>query len=636
MTFQTNMQTFSQAGHKKKIATAEHALTKLISLETLKAKSKFLGATSMALVLAACGGDSSTSIGTGTGSSTDTGSTDTADDDAVVTTGSGTSRVDSFEVLLEAGTTYVADSHFGNIAATTAAGNVVTFTSATGGADTISAATLLAGSLRSDSVTLTADAALADGMTITGTSNSIVNSLEGDAAADLSNITVTGTRTANVTGDVIFTGDLGTFSTVIADTNTLTAAAGVVDAEIISGEGNITVTALTAATDISNFAMTGTVTVSGVAAAAQLTTLDGITAVKIEAEAITAISGTVTEAAAVVTAHGANTIAIDGNYTLDVSGTATAAQLDALDTDTSGAIDARDVTAISGTVAAVTTELAAGATFDTDFTLDVSGTATAAELKAFNTATSGAVDIQDVTTITMANTGVTIDLSDAGFTDGTAAFTVTGGSGADTITGGAGVDTITSGGGADTITGGLGADLITLSAAGDVETIVMTTGGAIAVDEITDFIVAGGEDELQVDLSDLNGINAGTLQLANNSGVLAAGATNTLTVTALASAAGDYGAAASSLVTITGATAYTEASLETAIEAGGTGVGLTAGDSILIMYDDTSSSYLALLTDNAGENDGTTFSDVTITNLLEFTDIGAAESFLTTSFAIIT
>jgi hypothetical protein len=106
-------------------------------------------------------------------------------------------------------------------------------------------------------------------------------------------------------------------------------------------------------------------------------------------------------------------------------------------------------------------------------------------------------------------------------------------------------------------------------------------------------------------------------------------------VTALASAAGDFGGAASSLVTITGATAYTAATLETAIEAGGTAPGLTAGDSILIMYDDTANTYLALLTDNVGTADGSTFTDVTITNLLELTGVVGAEAFLTTSFAVI-
>ena len=53
------------------------------------------------------------------------------------------------------------------------------------------------------------------------------------------------------------------------------------------------------------------------------------------------------------------------------------------------------------------------------------------------------------------------------------------------------------------------------------------------------------------------------------------------------------------------------------------------------MYDDTENSYLALLTDNAGTANGVAFTDVTITNLLELTGVAAAESFLTTSFAVI-
>jgi hypothetical protein len=214
-------------------------------------------------------------------------------------------------------------------------------------------------------------------------------------------------------------------------------------------------------------------------------------------------------------------------------------------------------------------------------------------------------------------------------------YTLTGTAQGDTIVTGSGVDNITAGAGIDTITAGLGADTIVLGGAGDVDTVIMTTGGAIAVDTVTGFIVAGGEDELQVDLSDLNGLDAGTFRLADASAALAAGATNTLTVTALASAAGDFGAAASSLVAITGATAYTTTTLETAIEGSGTAAGLTAGDSFLILYDDTTNSYLAKVTDNAGTANGTAFSDITITNLLELSGVGGAEAFLTTSFAII-
>jgi Ca2+-binding RTX toxin-like protein len=254
-----------------------------------------------------------------------------------------------------------------------------------------------------------------------------------------------------------------------------------------------------------------------------------------------------------------------------------------------------------------------------DYQIGVNAAATAA-----NTVAAG-----DVRYVITGGTGVD------NITTGSGADTIDGGAGNDVIIGGAGNDTITAGTGIDTITAGLGLDSIVLGAAGDVDTVIMTTGGAIEEDTVSGFIVAGGEDELQVDLSDLNALDSGTFQLSDGTAVLAAGATNTLTVTALGSAAGDYGAAASSLVAITAAAAYTVTSLETAIEGNGTAAGLTAGDSFLIIYDDTTNSYLAKVTDNAGTANGSTFTDITITNLMEFTGVAAAESFLTTSFAII-
>jgi hypothetical protein len=190
---------------------------------------------------------------------------------------------------------------------------------------------------------------------------------------------------------------------------------------------------------------------------------------------------------------------------------------------------------------------------------------------------------------------------------------------------------------ANTITGGLGIDTVTNPSAGDVQTYKMSNGdgATLAVDKISNFIVALGEDELQVDLSDMNAL-VGTLKNANKSGNVAAVATGIAIVTALGSAAGDFGAAASIMVTIAGATAYTEATLEAAIEGNGTAPGLTAGDGILIAYDDTANTYIALLTDNAGTGDGIAFTDITITNILELTGVPGAEAFINTSFAVIT
>jgi Ca2+-binding RTX toxin-like protein len=220
-------------------------------------------------------------------------------------------------------------------------------------------------------------------------------------------------------------------------------------------------------------------------------------------------------------------------------------------------------------------------------------------------------------------------------TGGTGNDSMSGSSGADSLTGGAGADTITGNGGADTITGGLGIDDITLGAAGAIDTIVLTTGGAIAVDTVATFIVAAGEDEIQLDLSDINAL-IGDLRIANNAaGALVVGATNTLLVTALASAAGDFGAAASILTTITGATAYTTTTLEAAIEAGGVSGGLTSGDALLIAYDDTVNTYLAYMTAGATTADGAVLTNVTITNILQLTGVANAETLLTTSFAIV-
>ena len=70
--------------------------------------------------------------------------------------------------------------------------------------------------------------------------------LDATAAANLSSITNSGTQTAAVSDDVTFTGNLGTFTTTVMNTKTLTAAASVVNGKTINGDGNVAVTALDA------------------------------------------------------------------------------------------------------------------------------------------------------------------------------------------------------------------------------------------------------------------------------------------------------------------------------------------------------------------------------------------------------
>ncbi|MFM2151384.1 MAG: hypothetical protein RLZZ187_3690, partial [Pseudomonadota bacterium] len=110
--------------------------------------------------------------------------------------------------------------------------------------------------------TLTLSAAQASGKTITGDGNVAVTALDATAAANLSTITNTGTKTAAVSEDVTFTGNLGTFTTTVAATKTLTAAAAVVSGKTITGDGNVAVTALdaTPAANLSTITNTGTKT----------------------------------------------------------------------------------------------------------------------------------------------------------------------------------------------------------------------------------------------------------------------------------------------------------------------------------------------------------------------------------------
>ena len=110
--------------------------------------------------------------------------------------------------------------------------------------------------------TLTAAASVVNGKTINGDGNVAVTALDATAAANLSSITNTGTRTAAVSDDVTFTGNLGTFTTTVANTKTLTAAASVVNGKTINGDGNVAVTALdaTAAANLSTITNSGTQT----------------------------------------------------------------------------------------------------------------------------------------------------------------------------------------------------------------------------------------------------------------------------------------------------------------------------------------------------------------------------------------
>jgi len=125
--------------------------------------------------------------------------------------------------------------------------------------------------------TLTLTATLADGETINGAGNVIVNALQDDAAAELAGITATGTVTVNVSGDVEFTGSFPsgalTTTTVIGG-KTLTLSTTLADGETINGAGNVNInTAVSNNQEFVNITSTGTITfIGGVTPASMPTT----------------------------------------------------------------------------------------------------------------------------------------------------------------------------------------------------------------------------------------------------------------------------------------------------------------------------------------------------------------------------
>jgi hypothetical protein len=132
-----------------------------------------------------------------------------------------------------------------------------------------------------NSQTLTLLATQATGKTINGAGSVTINTLNGSAAADLSKITVSGTKLAKVADNVTFTGDLNGFNVDVAGTKTLTSsAAKLTGLSVIDSTGNagITVTDFgAAALNASNFDIGGALLVKTVSNGDTTITLNGST-----------------------------------------------------------------------------------------------------------------------------------------------------------------------------------------------------------------------------------------------------------------------------------------------------------------------------------------------------------------------
>ena len=269
---------------------------------------------------------------------------------------------------------------------------------------------------------------------------------------------------------------------------------------------------------------------------------------------------------------------------------------------------------------------------------------------AFGTNTTGTHDVVataltdgQILTLTGSDiASVSLVAGDLTATAYTGVLTIDATTGTNVIIGGTAADIINAGAGADIVTGGLGIDVIDLGALdGATDRVVMTTGAAIPVDLISNFLVgAVTPDILQVDRSDLQ--LQKTIMLAGN-GAAAIGATVAAAAGVLTTVTvGPWNQAAAATTTayrISSATAWTAGTLGTALSTAGTYEMTTNGEwlateAFLIFYDNNVDTFLALVTTAATVATGAT-GTWTVTNLATLVGVTDAATVLTNNFELI-
>lgn len=412
------------------------------------------------------------------------------------------------------------------------------------------------------------DLATLDGKTTVVIDATSAATLSG-TGAELS--TALGSAGVNMAGGIALsvTGSISTVDQATLDGNTTAAITATIS------DGDLATLAGLADANGNN-ALTVTVTDSSADAAA-LNTLDTKTSVAVTATAVNTITGT---AAAAVTALAAGglTLAADVDVTID-SGTVTsgqqagldgsttgtvtatiaendlaslaalsdangnnaitvtvgdasavAADLNALDDKTTVAVTATAVSTLTGSTADIITALGA-AGLNLSGSIDITpaaGTMTAAQLTTIEAATTGAVDLSNITSVQLADLtnvnfeaasfdgrslaligtgnnggesatvalpagGATLDMSGIAVDIADVALTIIGNTGDDTITSQDIPTTINAGAGSDTITAGAGDDVIDLGAAdGAVDTVVQAANDSADTGAIDDIGFDGG------------------------------------------------------------------------------------------------------------------------------------------------
>ncbi|WP_127432020.1 DUF4347 domain-containing protein [Cyanobium usitatum] len=298
--------------------------------------------------------------------------------------------------------------------------------------------------------------------TITGTLAAVTGAYESNQISGLGDKAVTLTDTGSIAADDLTALDDLTAGTIDATaintiTGTATDVAAVYAAKVVSGNGisglgdeavilnnahslsqlkaindattgaitldNYSVSLNGSAVDIAG-ALTGitgysgalTLTDTGSIAADDLTALDGLTTGEVDAKSIKTITGSATDVAAVYAAKvvSGNGILGLGNEVVAVIGmNAAAADLKNINAATTGTIEARSITTITGTATDVAAVYAAKVLsgngilgLGNEVVVIIGMNADAADLKNINAATSGTVDAKSITTITGTATDV--------------------------------------------------------------------------------------------------------------------------------------------------------------------------------------------------------------------------------------
>ena len=442
--------------------------------------------------------------------------------------------------------------------------------------------------------TLADTAADLQGIFIEGGGNVAATALDATPTANLGLITATGTRTAAVENDVTFTGNLGTFTATVAANKTLTATQTVLSGKAIAGTGNVTITAVTDATNFANIANTiATLTLNGTAG---VDTIDVSTLAKqgvaIEggagADVLTGgagadrfVYGTAADLAAGESVAGGAV----GRDALVLKGAAQSYDLAANlsfsgieEIDTSAATGATGVTlsdAQLGTATPLLTFFTGSASASETITVNVAAAASGAAgvksviLDSTQRTLTGLTAGSDKLVVNVAatnafTTSYSVKLSDLGdqvtLTDGNNVATggsgndvITGGSGSDTLDGGAGADSLAGGAGADSLTGGSGNDRFAWAASADSRAAGFATGDTTTayIDGITDFTGNGAAAGDTIQLGLVANAFGAALQFS-------VGTTATVTAITVATAA-DFTALTAGAEAVTAGTASTGA-----------------------------------------------------------------------------